>query len=107
MKPDRWYYVEIFERDLEESSYGFVGRIYKESPPYNDAIFMDQDGRWYFVWNSGRWYEKISDEETHYVRVEAEAVFSGNTFDELQKNARKWVDQVRDGKWPEILKVPA
>jgi len=93
--PNRWFYVQIFERD-NDATY-FIGKRLTEVD--GDALYRDQDGNWFFVYQ-----EEIMHDDFEEISIKSESVDQGRTFDELVENMRDWINETQGGVIPKVIR---
>jgi len=49
LEKDRWYFVEVYPRSLEEPQYRFVGKLIAEDRKEDEHLLEDQDGYLYYL----------------------------------------------------------
>jgi hypothetical protein len=49
MLKDRWYFIEVYPRDVQYEQHRFVGKLIAEDEKEDEHLFQDQDGWWYYL----------------------------------------------------------
>ena len=49
MLKDRWYFIEVYPRDVQYEQYRFVGKLIAEDEKEDEHLFQDQDGWLYYL----------------------------------------------------------
>src|SRR6266478_3447591 len=100
LEKGRWYYVKIFDRELREPTYYFIGQLREEKD--HCALYQDQDGRWYLAQ-----LEDLERYGSDGIIVHNAWVWMEENLEDFQSEGfREFVKEALGGKWPEIIRIP-
>jgi hypothetical protein len=98
MDPNYWYCLVIFERDLDEPSAKFVGRLKRELN--GDALYEDQNGNVYYSY-----LDRRSDPNDDVIQINTESLHYDRSLEQLIASMTDWLNwlQFEEGL-PPILR---
>jgi hypothetical protein len=75
---DRWYFLEVYPRDVQYDQYRFVGKLIAQDETEDEHLFQDQDGWLYYLRDVTKF--NLNDDS---VTIRAEWAERGQTVSEI------------------------
>lgn len=75
----RWYFFDIYPRDLERPQWSFVGTVLRQDRRTDELVLRDQHGKLYYLRDLGFEFEPSGD----HLALRTEWAEWGHTLDEV------------------------